>query len=81
MIAADKLAHFCAGIAVAAVVYPFGLVPAAVATIAAAVGKELWDAQGNGTPEVMDAVATLLGGCVLAGWFWFAKGSGLFLFN
>ena len=69
MIASDKLAHFHAGIAVAALAYPFGLIPAMLAVVIAAVGKELWDAQGNGTPEVMDAVATVLGGAVLVGWY------------
>jgi hypothetical protein len=69
MIPRDKLAHFLAGIAVAAVAYPFGLVPATLATVIVAVGKELWDAQGNGTPEPLDAVATLIGGAVLMGWY------------
>lgn len=69
MIARDKLAHFHAGIAVAALAYPFGLVPAVLSTIIAAVGKELWDAQGNGTPEGRDAVATVLGGALLIGWY------------
>lgn len=69
MIARDKLAHFHAGIAVAALAYPFGLIPAVLATVIAAVGKELWDLQGNGTPEGLDAVATLVGGAALIGWY------------
>jgi hypothetical protein len=69
MIPSDKLAHFLAGIAVAAVAYPFGLIAAMLATVIVAVGKELWDAQGNGTPEPLDAVATLAGGGALAGWY------------
>ena len=65
----DKLAHFLAGIAVAALAYPFGVVPALLFTLAAAIGKEIWDAKGHGTPEILDAVATLLGGAVLVGWY------------
>jgi hypothetical protein len=69
VIAQDKLAHVLAGIAVAALAYPFGLIPAMLATVLAAVGKELWDLQGNGTPEGLDAVATLVGGAALIGWY------------
>lgn len=65
----DKLAHFLAGIAVAALAHPFGVVPALLLTLAAAIGKEILDAKGNGTPEILDAVATLLGGAVLVGWY------------
>jgi hypothetical protein len=69
MIPRDKLAHFLAGIAVAAVAYPFGLIAAMLATVIAAVGKELWDAQGNGTPEMADFLATVVGGGMLVGWY------------
>lgn len=69
MIPRDKLAHFHAGIAVAALAYPFGLPLTVLAVIVAAVGKELWDLQGNGTPETMDAIATVLGGAALVGWY------------
>jgi hypothetical protein len=65
----DKLAHFYAGIAVAALAYPFGASATITAVALAAVGKELWDAQGNGTSEVWDAIATLLGGVALLGWY------------
>ena len=65
----DKLAHFLAGIAVAALAYPFGVVPALLLTLAAAIGKEIWDAKGHGTPEILDAVATLFGGAVLVVWY------------
>lgn len=68
MLPADKPAHFLAGIAIAAMLLPFGFGPAFVGTLAAAVGKELWDAQGHGTPEKNDAIATVLGGVLLLGW-------------
>ena len=71
LIARDKLAHFHAGIAVAALAYPFGVLLACFAVVVAAIGKELWDAQGNGTPDPIDAVATLLGGAALVGWYQF----------
>ena len=69
MIARDKMAHFHAGIAVAALAYPFGLPLVALAVVVSAVGKELWDLQGNGTPEAWDAIATILGGVALVGWY------------
>ena len=34
----------------------------------AAIGKELWDAQGHGTPDRIDALVTVLGGCAMIGW-------------
>lgn len=69
MIAPDKLAHFHAGIAVAALAFPFGTMAMLGAVLVAAVGKEVWDAQGNGTPDAWDAIATMLGGATLFGWF------------
>lgn len=69
MIAADKLAHFHAGIAVAALAYPFGLLPAVLATVFAAVAKEVWDVENEGVPDVLDALATLAGGAALVGWY------------
>lgn len=65
----DKLAHFLAGIAIAALLLPFGFAAAFVGSLVAAVGKELWDAQGHGTPEKNDAIATVLGGVLLLGWY------------
>ena len=62
----DKQAHFLAGAAIASTVslygYPFvGL----LLCVVAAVGKELYDATGRGTPDVWDAVVTILGGTVV----------------
>jgi hypothetical protein len=65
----DKLAHFLAGIAVAALAYPWGLVPAIVAVIVAAAGKELADMYRHGEPEAWDLVATLAGGVVGLVWW------------
>lgn len=68
----DKIAHALAGAAIAAALLPFGVIPALLAVIAAAVGKELWDAQGHGTPDRIDALATILGGAAMLGWLLFA---------
>lgn len=39
-----------------------------LAVVVAAVGKELWDAQGHGTPDRVDALATVIGGVLMASW-------------
>lgn len=66
----DKKAHFLAGLAITALMYPFGLQIALAAGIAAAVGKELVDkVSQTGTPDINDAVATIIGSLVAAGWF------------
>ena len=64
----DKIAHALAGAAIAAGLMPFGVIPALLAVVAAAVGKELWDAQGHGTPDHIDALVTILGGAAMLGW-------------
>ena len=62
----DKIKHFIAGAIASIVIYVVTL----DATIAVAfsvllgAGKEVYDAQGHGTVEVLDAVATVLGGVV-----------------
>jgi len=62
----DKALHFIAGVAIAA---PFAAVGypihAAAAAVLAAVAKEAWDMLGNGTPDVMDAFATIAGGALV----------------
>jgi len=62
----DKALHFIAGAIIAApfaaVGYPYHAVAAAVL---AAVAKEAWDMLGNGTPDVMDAAATIAGGALV----------------
>ena len=59
----DKQLHLLAGAAVSSTValYSeplFGLIACAVV----AVGKEIYDATGRGTPDVWDVVATVVGG-------------------
>ena len=68
MIAPDKITHTLAGAAIAAALMPFGVIPALLAVIAAAVGKEVWDAQGHGTPDRIDALVTVAGGAAMLGW-------------
>ena len=68
MMQRDKITHTLAGAAIAAAMLPLGVIPALMSVIAAAVGKELWDAQGNGTPDRIDALATVAGGCAMLGW-------------
>jgi len=68
MMQLDKITHTLAGAAIAAALLPFGLIPALLAIVAAAVGKELWDAQGHGTPDVYDALVTVIGGVLMASW-------------
>jgi hypothetical protein len=66
----DKLLHFLVGIAIAAILYPFGYQVALIVVIVAALGKELWDDYGKkGTPEVMDFLVTVLGGLLLVAWY------------
>lgn len=64
----DKQAHTLAGAAIAAALLPFGVIPALLAVIVAAVGKELWDAQGHGTYDRIDALVTVAGGVAMLVW-------------
>lgn len=64
----DKQAHTLAGAAIAAALLPWGVIPALLAVVVAAVGKELWDAQGHGTPDHIDALVTVIGGVLMLGW-------------
>jgi hypothetical protein len=62
----DKQAHFLAGAAIASTVCLYSTpVLAIIACVVAAIGKELYDATGRGTPDVWDAVVTILGGAVV----------------
>ena len=65
---ADKITHTLAGAAIAAALLPWGIIPAVLAVVVAAVGKELWDAQGRGTPDRIDALVTVAGGAAMLGW-------------
>ena len=63
----DKQAHFFAGAAIASTITLYGdnAMWGLGACVVAAIGKELYDATGRGTPDVWDAVATVLGGAVV----------------
>lgn len=64
----DKITHTLAGAAIAAALLPWGVIPSLLAVVVAAVGKELWDAHGHGTPDNIDALATVIGGALMLGW-------------
>ena len=64
----DKITHTLAGAAIAAALLPWGVIPALLAVVVAGIGKEVYDATGRGTPDIMDAVATVAGGCAMLGW-------------
>jgi len=63
----DKLLHFAAGATIAAPItwagYP---VNAVIIAGLAAMAKEAWDRSGNGTPELADFIATVIGAAVVA---------------
>ena len=71
-----KITHTLAGAVIAAALLPWGVIPALLAVLAvlvAAVGKELWDAQGHGTPDRIDALVTVAGGVLMASWLTLAS--------
>lgn len=68
MMQIDKITHTLAGAAIAAALLPWGVIPALLAVVIAAVGKELWDAHGHGTPDHIDALVTVIGGVIMASW-------------
>lgn len=61
----DKVLHFGAGFLIALIV-SFTLNPIAGFVAAAVIGfvKEVYDYLGNGTPDLMDFIATVFGGAV-----------------
>jgi hypothetical protein len=62
----DKLLHFVAGLICATFVYliTLNLTLAIGASVILGISKEIYDSRGHGTVEVLDAVATGLGGAV-----------------
>lgn len=64
----DKIAHTLAGASITAALLPFGVIPALLAVVVAAVGKEIWDSTGHGTPDHIDALVTCIGGVLMLGW-------------
>ena len=73
MIPTDKQLHLLAGCAIAAALHPFGILPAVIALAIIGIGKEVYDRFGHGTPDVMDAAATVWGGAVMLGWIEIAR--------
>lgn len=69
MIPSDKIGHFLAGIAAAAMAYPFGAIEAMGAAVVVGVGKEIWDSAHDGQIEMADALCTVIGGMFLIGWY------------
>lgn len=65
----DKIAHFLAGAVISAALFPWGYVPATVATVFVAIAKEVLDRYTNGTPDKMDAIATIIGGITVLAWY------------
>ncbi len=66
MIQQDKIKHFIAGAIASAFVYAITGSPTLTfgASVALGIAKEVYDSRGHGTVEVLDAVATGLGGVV-----------------
>jgi hypothetical protein len=62
----DKLAHFIGGVVIYAAAHFVSPITGLALVAVAAVGKEIYDwfHRDKHTPEVMDAVATMLGGAV-----------------
>ena len=62
----DKLLHFVAGLICSAAVYLITGSPIIAFSASALLGiaKEVYDSRGHGTVEVLDAVATVVGGVV-----------------
>lgn len=62
----DKLLHFVVGSIASIVVYfaTFNVTIAVAFSALLGIGKEVYDSRGHGTVEVLDAVATALGGVV-----------------
>ena len=62
----DKLLHFLAGLICATFVYliTLNLTLAIGASVILGIAKEVYDSRGHGTVEMLDVVATIVGGAV-----------------
>lgn len=69
MLPLDKQLHFLVGALLASLAYPFGYIASIVTVVLIAFGKEAWDATGRGTPDIWDAIVTIIGGAVILIWF------------
>jgi hypothetical protein len=61
----DKLAHFIVGFMLS--ILGFIHFPLILSGFFFAIGKELFDMLGNGTPETKDAIATACGAAIASG--------------
>ena len=68
MLQLDKIIHTLAGAAIAAAMLPWGVIPALLAVVVAAVGKEVVDRFTRGHPDHIDALVTVAGGAAMLGW-------------
>lgn len=63
VIPSDKANHFCYGAALAFAGSFHSIEAGGLVCAAAAIGKEIYDKRsGKGTPDLLDAAATILGG-------------------
>ena len=75
VIPTDKALHFYSGGMLAGLLMPLSVQLAVFGVIFAAIGKELYDLLSKrGTPEIMDAFATIVGGSVIVIWAVIFKG-------
>lgn len=65
----DKFQHFVYGIAIYALVLPFGLTLAFTVLVLIALLKEHLDSKGYGVMEYKDALYTVAGGVYLQSWY------------
>lgn len=63
----DKALHFAAGVFIAFLFAPLGMMHAFLATLAAGALKEIYDRLFGGSVELLDVVATAAGGAIAVG--------------
>lgn len=66
----DKFLHFVYGIAICAIMQPFGTMFALIVVLTVGLTKEYLDKKGYGTFDVRDAWFTFFGGVYLITWHW-----------
>jgi hypothetical protein len=69
LLANDKFLHFVFGLALFAILIPFGTIFAFVGVLLVAAAKEVLDSLGMGTSDPADFVFTLLGATFLLFWY------------
>lgn len=61
----DKLIHFLGGMCICFIIGLFLPILGLIATVLVGIGKEVYDhVSKKGTPEINDAIATILGGLI-----------------